>query len=280
MVVPGLINLDFNDVRTVMNEMGKAMMGTGQASGENRAIEAARQAISNPLLDDVSLRGAKGLLINITGGSDLTLHEVNAAANMINDQVDDDANIIVGSALDSELDGQIRVSVVATGVDSAKFTKKIPESRAEPEARDAAPVLELGVHERAEEEARAAYETYFKNEDQGEIKMAVNGPPPFPAGSADMPEMKAPPLATPIQPAPAAKTKAINPVLSSMAAPRQKKKTLGLWGRRKAKNTQPPAAEHSLKSNPQLVANNSDHTGDLFGDGDESELDIPAFLRR
>ncbi len=118
MVVPGLINLDFNDVRTVMDEMGKAMMGTGEATGDRRAIEAAEAAINNPLLDDVSLKGAKGVLINITGGSDLTLYEVDEAANLIRSQVDEDANIIVGSALESDLDGIVRVSVVATGVET------------------------------------------------------------------------------------------------------------------------------------------------------------------
>ncbi|MBI1261206.1 MAG: cell division protein FtsZ [Rhizobiales bacterium] len=118
MMKPGLINLDFADVRTVMNEMGKAMMGTGEASGENRAIEAAEAAISNPLLDEVSMRGAKGVLINITGGMDLTLYEVDEAANRIRSEVDPDANIIVGSTFDSSLDGRMRVSVVATGIET------------------------------------------------------------------------------------------------------------------------------------------------------------------
>ncbi len=116
MMVPGLINLDFADVRTTMDEMGKAMMGTGEATGDRRAIEAAESAINNPLLDDVSLKGARGVLINITGGNDLTLYEVDEAASLIRGQVDEDADIIVGSALDSDLDGIVRVSVVATGV--------------------------------------------------------------------------------------------------------------------------------------------------------------------
>jgi cell division protein FtsZ len=131
MVVPGLINLDFNDVRTVMDEMGKAMMGTGEATGDRRAIEAAEAAINNPLLDDVSLKGAKGVLINITGGSDLTLYEVDEAANLIRSQVDEDANIIVGSALESDLDGIVRVSVVATGVETeyAMDSNPVPTRR-------------------------------------------------------------------------------------------------------------------------------------------------------
>ena len=118
MVLPGLVNLDFADVRTVMSEMGKAMMGTGEAEGDNRALEAAEAAISNPLLDEVSMKGANGVLINITGGMDLTLFEVDEAANRIRSEVNPEANILVGSALNADLDGRMRVSVVATGIDS------------------------------------------------------------------------------------------------------------------------------------------------------------------
>ena len=118
MVMPGLINLDFADVRAVMMEMGKAMMGTGESEGEKRAIDAAEAAISNPLLDDVSMKGARGVLINITGGPDMTLYEVDEAANRIRDEVDADANIIFGSIFDESLEGRIRVSVVATGIDA------------------------------------------------------------------------------------------------------------------------------------------------------------------
>jgi cell division protein FtsZ len=118
MVMPGLINLDFADIRTVMSEMGKAMMGTGEADGERRAIEAAEAAISNPLLDEVSMRGARGVLINITGGPDMTLFEVDEAANRIREEVDPDANIIVGSTLDESINGEMRVSVVATGIEA------------------------------------------------------------------------------------------------------------------------------------------------------------------
>ncbi|MGZ9020937.1 MAG: cell division protein FtsZ [Rhodoplanes sp.] len=117
MVKEGLINLDFADVRSVMREMGKAMMGTGEASGENRALQAAEAAITNPLIYDVSMKGARGLLISISGGSDLTLFEVDEAATRIREEVDPDANIILGAAFDESLDGAIRVSVVATGVD-------------------------------------------------------------------------------------------------------------------------------------------------------------------
>jgi cell division protein FtsZ len=129
MVRPGLINLDFADVRAVMDEMGKAMMGTGEAEGENRAIQAAEKAIANPLLDEISLRGAKGVLINITGGHDLTLFELDEAANRIRQEVDDDANIIVGSTMDTVLDGGMRVSVVATGIDASESTSPMPLPR-------------------------------------------------------------------------------------------------------------------------------------------------------
>jgi cell division protein FtsZ len=118
MVKEGLINLDFADVRTVMREMGKAMMGTGEASGEKRALTAAEAAISNPLIDDASMKGARGLLISITGGKDLTLYEVDEAATRIREEVDQDANIIVGATFDESLEGIIRVSVVATGIDN------------------------------------------------------------------------------------------------------------------------------------------------------------------
>ena len=123
MMAPGLVNLDFADIRTVMAEMGKAMMGTGEADGDNRAIRAAEAAINNPLLEDVSMQGARGLLINITGGDDLTLFEVDQAANRIREEVDDDANIIFGSAIDEALQGRIRVSVVATGIDKPAESK-------------------------------------------------------------------------------------------------------------------------------------------------------------
>jgi cell division protein FtsZ len=138
MVLPGLINLDFNDIRTVMTEMGKAMMGTGEAEGEDRAIKAAEAAIANPLLDDVSMRGARGVLINITGGPDLTLFEVDEAANKIREQVDPEANIIFGSCLDENLSGKLRISIVATGID-------VQAAKAE---RPMAPSLSLIASER------------------------------------------------------------------------------------------------------------------------------------
>jgi len=139
MVMPGLINLDFADIRAVMSEMGKAMMGTGEAEGDRRSIDAAEAAISNPLLDDVSMKGARGVLINITGGPDMTLFEVDEAANRIREEVDPEANIIFGSTFDDSLEGRIRISVVATGIDAAAMAQPRPvislvsdRSRSEP----------------------------------------------------------------------------------------------------------------------------------------------------
>ncbi|MBB6227597.1 cell division protein FtsZ [Polymorphobacter multimanifer] len=132
MILPGLINLDFADIRTVMSEMGKAMMGTGEASGEGRALSAAEKAIANPLLDEVSMRGAKGVIINITGGTDLTLMEVDEAATYIRDLVDPEANIIVGSALNRDLEGTMRVSVVATGIDAAAKPEPVRSGSRDP----------------------------------------------------------------------------------------------------------------------------------------------------
>jgi len=126
MVRPGMINLDFSDIKTVMSEMGKAMMGTGEAEGERRAVEAAEAAISNPLLDDSSMKGARGVLINITGGLDISLFEVDEAANRIREEVDCDANIIFGTTLDESLEGKMRVSVVSTGIDAMAAENPTP----------------------------------------------------------------------------------------------------------------------------------------------------------
>ena len=156
MVRPGLINLDFADVRAVMDEMGKAMMGTGEAAGDDRAVQAAEKAIANPLLDEISLKGAKGVLINITGGTDLTLFELDEAANRIREEVDPDANIIVGSTLDDAMEGMMRVSVVATGIDATMSHAEVPTPR-----RRLSEPLHAPVHqaERAAAPAEAPRET-------------------------------------------------------------------------------------------------------------------------
>ena len=158
MVMPGLINLDFADVRSVMSEMGKAMMGTGEADGDNRAIEAAEKAISNPLLDGVSMQGAKGVIISITGGEDMRLMEVDEAASHIKELVDPDANIIWGSAFNNDLGGKIRVSVVATGIEAEAVAQPSPAKVfAFPATRAPAPASKAAADEQptleADEEA-------------------------------------------------------------------------------------------------------------------------------
>ena len=273
MVVPGLINLDFNDVRTVMDEMGKAMMGTGEATGERRAVEAAESAINNPLLDDVSLKGAKGVLINITGGRDLTLYEVDEAAQLIRNQVDENANIIVGSALDNDLDGIVRVSVVATGVDAVAHQvamKPAPAPSYAAETPEPVKVVELGVHERAQEaaaaeaEARKAFEDYeFDVESEA---VAVNAPPPYTAPKPYPPR---------IQPENSAATAPQVPAQAKIpeATPANPLRSpFGFFGRRKA-GAAAPAPRRVVNARPAP-------SGDLFGGKSDDELEIPSFLRR
>ncbi len=166
MVKEGLINLDFADVRAIMREMGKAMMGTGEASGDKRAILAAEAAIANPLLDEVSMKGARGLLISITGGNDLTLYEVDEAASRIRQEVDEDANIILGATFDSNLDGIVRVSVVATGIDQPLGSKdfgtneaRIAEVTQKIRAQGASWPVETMSRPMQAEQAAPAYDT-------------------------------------------------------------------------------------------------------------------------
>jgi cell division protein FtsZ len=180
MVMPGLINLDFADVRSVMGEMGKAMMGTGEASGDNRAIEAAEKAIANPLLDGVSMKGARGVIISITGGEDMRLMEVDEAASHIKELVDPDANIIWGSAFNNELEGRIRVSVVATGIDAEAVTQAppmpakvftFPGARAAAPAAPEAPKVTLTAPEPVKEVVEAAPEPEVSEDSTEELTL-------------------------------------------------------------------------------------------------------------
>ncbi len=180
MVKEGLINLDFADVRAVMKEMGKAMMGTGESTGEKRALTAAEAAIANPLIDDSSMKGARGLLISITGGKDLTLFEVDEAATRIREEVDNDANIIVGATFDETLDGIIRVSVVATGIDAIAAARATPApatitpSAAAPESR----LAELTARLRADNQRMAERAAQQKpQQSQAVAAPAAGGPP-------------------------------------------------------------------------------------------------------
>ncbi|WP_316230189.1 cell division protein FtsZ [Bradyrhizobium sp. SZCCHNR1051] len=197
MVKEGLINLDFADVRAVMREMGKAMMGTGEASGDKRALTAAEAAIANPLIDDSSMKGARGLLISITGGKDLTLFEVDEAATRIREEVDQDANIIVGATFDESLDGLIRVSVVATGIEQAQFNRNVttsqPAAAVAPIA--AAPTAVAGLPEsrladltaRLRADNQRLAERAAKLEQQASQAPAVAAPAPAPMAPAPRP---------------------------------------------------------------------------------------------
>ena len=192
MMVPGLINLDFADIRTVMSEMGKAMMGTGEAEGEERATAAAESAISNPLLDEVSMKGARGVLINITGGPDLTLFEVDQVANRIGEEVDPEAHIIFGSTLDPVLEGRMRVSVVATGIEVESNLQPRPVLKVVPGSEAAelsAPVFAPDFEFEA-----PAVESDFAAEP---AQRADDAPAPMPAGVALEAEIEAAPPARP-----------------------------------------------------------------------------------
>lgn len=191
MVMPGLINLDFADIRTVMSEMGKAMMGTGESTGEGRSIAAAEAAIANPLLDDVSMHGARGVLINITGGFDMTLFEVDEAANRIREEVDSDANIIFGSTFDEKMDGTMRVSIVATGIDA--------ESAAMPRS----PMISL-VHDADRSAA-------------GNLPSSAPAPQPEPNQTVSTAATPTPPVSTTTQPTPPSMTAPATPTATAAA---------------------------------------------------------------
>ena len=177
MVKEGLINLDFADVRAVMREMGKAMMGTGEATGEKRALRAAEAAIANPLLDDVNMRGARGLLISITGGSDLTLYEVDEAATRIREEVDPEANVIFGATRDDTLEGIIRVSVVATGIDHEMMMEVADSEAAHREDR----MAQIAEQARAQLQAAASVRPMVRPEPVRE-EMPVQQPRQLPQG--------------------------------------------------------------------------------------------------
>jgi cell division protein FtsZ len=290
-VMPGLINLDFADIKSVITEMGKAMMGTGEAEGEERALRAADMAISNPLLDDVTMKGAKGVLINITGGPDLMLFEVEQAANRIRAEVDPDANIIFGNTILEEMEGRIRVSVVATGIDAEQV--KMPEKvhtlrphlkpqafRIEPKPAPAAAVNPV----QAQVDSLAA---------------ELNAAPSHAAvaevhtlGGKDSPIIEEP-VAQAAAKYPA--TESYRPLSEQPLAQRaqqEKKAGWSLFGRRKPAQadmrTEPlpvdrPRATATPMQRPQAgEPAQPQQTGeDLFPDhGTDEQFEIPAFLRR
>jgi len=275
MVVPGLINLDFNDVRTVMDEMGKAMMGTGEATGDRRAIEAAEAAINNPLLDDVSLKGAKGVLINITGGSDLTLYEVDEAANLIRSQVDEDANIIVGSALESDLEGIVRVSVVATGVETeyAMDSNPVPTRRLK-EVAKSFEVQESGFSLSPESMDTEVNKNSF--DDQEFNNLETDSMDTKAEDSADLNDIN--------EPSEVPEKNIEEEIVSEIQPQNVVKKPFGFFGLKKQKNTN-REVDLSPKNKPvqQKTFGQQEsilESGDLFGDNADEELEIPSFLRR
>jgi len=310
MVMPGLINLDFADVRTVMNEMGKAMMGTGESLGEARALDAAEAAINNPLLDEVSMKGARGVLINITGGDDLTLFEVDEAANRIRSEVDPEANIIVGSTFDPSLDGAMRVSIVATGIEAEEGIAPLPMAKPN-----------LGAHVVATEIAADIAPEIPADEPWQPATAAINpGEAPIAnrpnasattAADASMDEIiSALPLAdtaakidqgtllldTGMQVSPGGELLTSEPEemrqrivdegiaerqepVQSRKAPARKPTLLErMTGKRKAKK---PSRERQEPAPTPVISKQMEPSEPLFpASAEESDLDIPAFLRR
>jgi cell division protein FtsZ len=204
MVMPGLINLDFADIRTVMGEMGKAMMGTGEAEGPDRSRVAAESAISNPLLEDHSMKGAKGVLINITGGLDMTLHEVDEAANRIREEVDGDANIIFGSTFDAGMEGRMRVSVVATGIAAMAAQQPAPN------------YLSLDMNRPMQTGQPALSRPAVPPVGRVAMPAAAMAPAPAPAMPAAPVAPPAPPV---VAPAPVAAAAPAAPIMASMPTP-------------------------------------------------------------
>jgi cell division protein FtsZ len=287
MIMPGLINLDFADIRAVMSEMGKAMMGTGEAEGDRRATDAAEAAISNPLLEDVSMKGARGVLINITGGLDMTLFEVDEAANRIREEVDPDANIIFGSTFDEKLEGRMRISVVATGIDL------------DGGAREPRPVISL-VSDRSREES-ARITPAAKPESAVAPALALETDPPQIAALEEAAVVKAgflppkpvePPAPRPM-PAGAIASPPMpplpiiaRPVVAPPTPAKPKARSLSLFERvtnasRLMKRDEPPAPRVSPAGPPQSRLAPVDPADRLAAPTREEDLlDIPAFLRR
>jgi cell division protein FtsZ len=306
MVLPGLINLDFADVRTVMTEMGKAMMGTGEASGEDRALVAAQNAIANPLLDEISLKGARAVLVNVTGGDDMTLLEVDEAANAISEQVDPEANIIFGAAPDPSLSGKIRVSVVATGMDGqaiaviepkaqratqpALSPMTIREPTPAPEPEVVAPVAAVAAVEpepRAPEPAFAPAYTVMS-----EPAIIRDAPAKSVDAQGDLyeapPAEPAPVLAARTTPEPEIEEEP--PLFDARPAaeePRPSKGFLGLFGPRNRADAPPPLRDYRGDPTPVLqaraaaggVATAAKPVEEEQDDAGE-DLEIPSFLRR
>jgi len=318
MVMPGLINLDFADIRTVMSEMGKAMMGTGEAEGDKRAVESAERAISNPLLDDVTMQGAKGVLINITGGPDMTLFEVDEAANRIRQEVDQEANIIFGSTFEEALEGSIRVSVVATGIEAVANAEQRPmpvglttvisnthvDSEPAKPATEPEPIEELAIGPEASlptEEPEAVDTPTEVDPVDDTVSAQPNEPKPvLPQRPAFIPPRPARPHdeRSEVKPAEPFAAAAIENARSEPPQPRRKGLTLfermtGSGRARSQAEPVAPAVKAETKVEPtQKTAVATSNSGQPQLDGldssdvqttsaaEEEMLEIPAFLRR
>ncbi|MGN6375658.1 MAG: cell division protein FtsZ [Sphingomonas sp.] len=306
MVMPGLINLDFADVRSVMQEMGKAMMGTGEAEGDSRAIEAAQKAIANPLLDGVSMQGAKGVIVSITGGEDMRLLEVDEAANHIRELVDPDANIIWGSAFNPDLEGKIRVSVVATGIDAGAPAEAItPEptrafsfaaprraAAAEPAPAPAPQVAEQPKPEPVAERSRPVEEAPVA--ERALSKAEAPAPEPEPEMEedelvlgADTMVSEDEPAAPPAPPAPAPKPRVFGddlPPPPSQNAARRRWLSAGAPSEEEAQPEEPAKPAPRVKLGGTLFERMSNVSRNAGRDEDAGEdkdpLDIPRFLHR
>ena len=276
-VMPGLINLDFADVSAIMRGMGTALMGMGEATGEARALEAAKRAIDNPLLDDVTIKGAKGVLVNITGGYDMTLFELDEAANEIRREVDPNANIILGSALDAGLEGRIRVSVVAAGLDAA--TRRLPAAQPiaplAPGATQAAPAAIV------DEEALALEDEAMAAEDAAMLSAA----PVYDPDADDRPKIVPPPrvTATPVAPAGVFSERTDAPAperpVRDGAAPSSGFANLFGWRRPAPQGQNDSAPElRGAATSSQIISSPDDYPEPAAFD--DADLEIPAFLRR
>lgn len=263
MMKPGLINLDFADVRAVMGEMmGKAMMGTGEAQGEGRAIEAAEAAISSPLLEDVSMRGAKAVLINITGGLDMTLYEVDEAANRIREEVDPEAHIIFGSTFDESLEGRIRVSCVATGIDAhaASLLSKARIAELEQEMQHAARKdEEEHIHDKAPTESEKEFVPAELDFEDRVINLREVSSTSF--YSEELPE-----------------DDSSSYQKSASTSQREESRPFSLFDRLMGRKSQPARAQDASKrSFPQATVQEKP---ELTSEEEDGSIDIPAFLRR
>ncbi len=263
MVMPGLINLDFADIRTVMSEMGKAMMGTGEAEGDNRSIEAAEAAISNPLLDDISMKGARGVLINITGGPDMTLFEVDEAANRIREEVDQDANIIFGSTFSDDLSGKIRVSVVATGIDTGVSNAGIHGFQSSSERQERS--------ERAETQPRQSSANSYGQAETGKKTQASSRfIPPKPAEVEEEGDYNS---GSNVASFPAEK---VVTARQQFGTPQQKKAKKGGFFERAARSFGFADHEEEQQNRRRPVGNRER----VKIDSDEDYYEIPAYMRR